>query len=97
MEESISKSSPENENLNQSTSKKEASINPTDNSSNKESKLDKHKIALWCAWGGGVILFILHLTTKGEIPGGFKMGVAGGIVGYGLAWLVLAFIPSKKK
>jgi len=59
--------------------------------------MDKNKIATWVGFAGGGVFFILNIATKGQVPGGFQGGVAGFIIGYALAWLVLAFIPSRKK
>lgn len=60
-------------------------------------QLDKNKIASVAGFVGGGVFLLLNLVTKGKMPGGFQGGVLGFVIGYGLAWLVLAFIPSKKK
>ena len=59
--------------------------------------MDKNKIATGVGFTGGGVFFILNLATKGEVPGGAEGGVLGFIIGYALAWLVLAFIPSNRK
>lgn len=59
--------------------------------------MDKNKIATWVGFVGGGVFFILNIATKGQVPGGFTGGILGFIIGYALAWLILAFVPSKRK
>ena len=60
------------------------------------SKLDKNEIALLSGYWGAVIFFILNLTNKVEIPGGFVGGVVGAVAVYFVARLILTIIPEKK-
>ncbi len=65
--------------------------------SSQENQIDKNKIAIWAGYVGGGTFFILNIVTKGKVPGGFQGGVGGFIIGYALARLILAVIPTKKK
>lgn len=42
---------------------------------------------------GGGIFFVLNIVTEGAVPGGFKGGVVGGILAYGLVWIIFQFLP----
>ena len=59
--------------------------------------MDKNKIATWVGLAGGGVFFVLNKVTQGEVPGGFIGGAVGFILGYALAWMVLALIPGKNK
>jgi hypothetical protein len=57
--------------------------------------IDKNKIANVCGIIGGAIFFILNLSTKGKVPGGFIGGIVGYLIGYGIAWIVLSLVSRK--
>lgn len=59
-----------------------------------KSKIDKHKIGSTAGFIGGGVFFVLNITSNGAVPGGFKGGVLGFIVGYGLSFLVLSIFES---
>jgi hypothetical protein len=59
------------------------------------SRLNKNLIASVVGVLGGGVFFILNAVTDGAVPGGFQGGMLGFLIGYGLAWLVLAFIKLK--
>ncbi len=52
----------------------------------------RDKIAFWFGIFGGGVLFILNITTHGQIPGGAKGGVFGMILFGGPAWIILWII-----
>lgn len=56
---------------------------------------NKNKIATGGGIAGVVIFVVLNFATKGVIPGGAVGGVIGFLLGYGIAWLVLMFLPKK--
>ena len=58
------------------------------------SQMDNDKISTWAGFVGGGVFTILNVATNGNVPGGFKGGVVGFLLGYALAWLVLAFVRS---
>lgn len=58
--------------------------------------MNKSRIATFGGYAGGAIFFILNIATQGEVPGGFKGGVAGFILGYAVTLIVLSLIPRKR-
>lgn len=71
-------------------------INSLDKNKTKESLAAKNKIANSFGFAGGAVFFTLNLLT-GIVPGGFIGGVLGYLIGFGLAWMVLAFVSKHEK
>lgn len=78
-----------NENLNKISMETESLAN------SESAAIDKNKIANVCGIIGGAIFFILNLSTKGKVPGGFIGGFVGYLIGYGVAWAILTLVSRK--
>ncbi|MBV6478418.1 MAG: hypothetical protein HGGPFJEG_01173 [Ignavibacteria bacterium] len=85
----IADNSERNEDLNQRSMESDTSVNK------KSAVIDSNRIANVCGIIGGSILFILNISTKGKVPGGFIGGFIGYLIGYGIAWAILS-IASRK-
>jgi DASS family divalent anion:Na+ symporter len=57
--------------------------------------MTKNQVATGAGFIFGGLFFLLNQVTRGQVPGGFQGGVIGFLIGYGLARLVLAFVPAR--